>query len=404
MVRPRRVKKSDTSVSLIPFIDLNAQRQRLGARLDLAVRRVMEHGRFVLGPEVDELERRLQVFTGAKHCVTCANGTDALIMALEAANIGAGDAVLVPSFSFVATAEAVVRAGATPVLLDVRADTYNIDPAGIEAGVMAARRRGLRPCAVIAVDLFGQPADYDALRPIADEFGLLVIADAAQSFGASLGGRAVGSLAAITTTSFYPSKPLGCYGDGGAIFTDNAEIAEHLRILRCHGQKRGGGDHVVVGLNSRLDTLQAAVLLEKLRIFKNEIKLRNSVARAYGRELLDLVRCPVLAPGNTSVWAQYTVLVERNREAVIKACSARGIPTAVHYAQPIHMHPAYRTYPRSGASLPVAEQLAKHVVSLPMHPYLGVAARRSVVATIALACKSKRRTQHASTPQSAFSH
>jgi dTDP-4-amino-4,6-dideoxygalactose transaminase len=404
MVRTRREKKSHTSVSPMPFIDLNAQRQRLGGRLDLAVARVMEHGRFVLGPEVDELERRLQVFTGAKHCVTCANGTDALILALEAAKIGAGDAVLVPSFSFVATAEAVVRAGATPVLLDVRADTYNIDPAGIEAGVAAARKRRLRPRAVIAVDLFGQPADYDALRPIADEFDLIVIADAAQSFGASLAGRAVGTLATITTTSFYPSKPLGCYGDGGAIFTDNAQIAEHLRLLRCHGQKRHGGDHVVVGINSRLDTLQAAVLLEKLRIFKNEIKLRNAAARAYGRELHGLVHCPVLAPGNTSVWAQYTVLVERNREAIIRGCSERGIPTAVHYARPIHMHSAYRAYPRSSASLPVAERLARQVVSLPMHPYLGAAARRSVVAAIASTCKGKRRTQHASDRQSAFPH
>ena len=401
MISRSRKGIAKSSPLSMPFIDLNAQRQRL-AGLDRALAKVIRHGRYVLGPEVEELEGRLRLFSGAKHCVTCANGTDALILALEATSIGAGDAVLVPTFSFVATAEAVVRAGATPVLIDVRPDTFNIDPADIEPAIAAARKNGLRPRAVIAVDIFGQPADYDAIGPIADEHGLLVIADAAQSFGASSNGRSVGTLAAITTTSFYPSKPLGCYGDGGAILTDDARLAERLRILRCHGQERSGG-HVAIGINSRLDTLQAAVLLEKLKIFKKEIKLRNAVARAYDRDLQGLVRVPILAPDVTSVWAQYTVVVERNRDAVVKACAKNGIPTAVHYMRPIHMQPAYRAFPRSGVKLPVAERLSKQVVSLPMHPYLEPAARETVVAAIASFGQRRHRTRHAPAPQPAIS-
>ena len=386
----------------VPFVDLDAQRRRLESRLDQAMQRVLAHGRFVLGPEVDELERRLKLFSGARNCITCANGTDALILSLLARSIGPGDAVLVPDFTFVATAEAVVRVGATPVLVDVRPDTFCIDPVSIEAGIEEARRSGLRSRAVIAVDLYGQPADYRAIVPIAEKHGLLVIADAAQSFGASYFGQKVGTLAPITATSFYPSKPLGCYGDGGAVFTDDDDLAEHIRSLRCHGQSGSDRDHDTIGLNSRLDTLQAAVLIEKLAIFEEEIEARNSAACNYTKHLDGLVRCPEVAAGSTSVWAQYTLVVQ-NRRMFIETCTASGVPTAVHYSRPLHDLTAYRNYPRACSKLPTSDLLARHVVSIPMHAYLDTATQMRVIEAASQAAgTSKRRKRHAFVPQSAI--
>lgn len=387
----------------MPFMDLAAQRRRIGARMDQAIARVLEHGRFVLGPEVEQLERKLEAFTGARHCITCANGTDALILALLARSIGPGDAVLVPAFTFVATAEAVARVGATPVMVDVEADSFNIDASRLLRAVTVARAKQLRPRAVIAVDLFGQPADYDALRQFAADNEMTLIADAAQSFGASRGGRKVGTLAEITTTSFYPSKPLGCYGDGGAIFTEDDELAERLRSLGCHGQTGTGRDHGLVGMNSRLDSIQAAVLIEKLEVFQPEIHARNAIANAYSSALEGVVRCPRIADEVTSVWAQYTVVVDDGRDTLVRDCNAAGVPTAIHYAKPLHALSAYRDFPRASDELPVAAWLSCHVVSLPMHADLSEADQSRVTeAVVAAVRRAKRRKKDALDPQPAL--
>lgn len=353
----------------LAFIDLQAQRRRLGDRIDRAIARVLEHGRYILGPEVAELERRLAEFCGARHAVACSNGTDALVLALRARGVGPGDAVLVPSFTFAATAEAVVLAGATPVFLDVEEASFNVAPEGVARGVTAARDAGLTPRGLIAVDLFGQPADYEALVEAAKPYRLWIVDDAAQSFGASRKGRKVGTLAEITTTSFFPAKPLGCYGDGGAVFTDDDETAALLRSLRVHGQGSDKYDNVRIGINGRLDTIQAAILLEKLTIFPDEIAARDRIAERYGRLLGDLVAVPRLDAQASSVWAQYTIRVN-DRDAVAKALAAAGIPTAVYYPLPLHRQTAYRQYPVAGGRLPVSDALAQDVLSLPMHPYL----------------------------------
>jgi len=353
----------------IDFIDLGAQRRRLGARVDEAILRVVDHGKYILGPEVAELERKLAQFCGAKHCIGVANGTDALLLGLMAKGVGAGDAVLVPSFTFAATAEVVALVGATPVFVDVQEDSFNMDAASLEAGIAAAKKAGLKPVSVIAVDLFGQPADYDAIENVARRHGLWLMADAAQSFGASYRGRKVGSIGDIVTTSFFPAKPLGCYGDGGAIFTDDDEIARIIRSLRVHGQGSDKYDNVRIGVNGRLDTIQAAVLLQKLEIFEDEIEARQRVADRYNQRLGNIARVPRLMPGTTSVWAQYTLVTDQ-RDRVIASCKAAGVPTAIYYPLPLSQQTAYRRYPQPDAGVPVSERLAKQVVSLPMHPYL----------------------------------
>jgi dTDP-4-amino-4,6-dideoxygalactose transaminase len=355
----------------IPFVDLDAQRRRLGPGLDAAIARVLAHGRYIMGPEVTELEARLATFCGARHAITCASGTDALALGLMAKGIGPGDAVLIPAFTFVATAEPVAWLGAVPVFVDVLEDTFNLDPAGLEQGVRAAEAAGVTPRAVIAVDLFGQPADYEAIRAFCARRGLWLMADAAQSFGATYGGRPVGTLAPVTATSFFPAKPLGCYGDGGCVFTDDADLAEVMRSIRVHGQGRDKYDNVRIGVNARLDTLQAAILLEKLKIFADELAARQAVAARYDDALRELVQVPRVIAEATSSWAQYTVMVEGiERDALAAALAEEGIPTAVYYSKPLHLQGAYRHYPVAGNGLPVAEQAARQVLSLPMHPYL----------------------------------
>jgi dTDP-4-amino-4,6-dideoxygalactose transaminase len=353
----------------IEFIDLGAQRRRLGARMDEAILRVVNHGKYILGPEVPELELKLAEFCGAKHCIGVANGTDALLLGLMGKGVKAGDAVLVPSFTFAATAEVVALVGATPVFVDVDEDSFNMNAASLEAGIAAAQSAGLRPVAVIAVDLFGQPADYDAIEPVARRQGLWIMADGAQSFGASYRGRKVGSIGDIATTSFFPAKPLGCYGDGGAIFTDDDELARIIRSLRVHGQGSDKYDNVRIGLNGRLDTIQAAVLLQKLEIFEDEVAARQRVADRYNQRLGNLARVPRLKPGSTSVWAQYTLVTDR-RDRIVAACKAAGVPTAIYYPLPLSQQTAYRHYPQPASGVPVSERLARQVVSLPMHPYL----------------------------------
>jgi dTDP-4-amino-4,6-dideoxygalactose transaminase len=356
----------------IEFIDLGAQRRHLGRRIDEAVLRVIEHGKFIMGPEVAAFERELGAFCGAKHVLSCANGTDALGLALMAKNLKRGQAVLVPSFTFAATAEVVAWFDAVPVFVDVYEDSFNMAPASFEAGIATARRLGLEPAGVITVDLFGLPAAYDEILAIAAAHRLWIVCDAAQSFGAVYKGRNVGTLGDIATTSFFPAKPLGCYGDGGAVFTDDDETAAVLRSLRVHGQGSDKYDNVRIGMNARLDTIQAAVLSAKLSIFADEIAARDRVASCYREMIADLVIVPEVSPELTSVWAQYTVRLPagQDRDRVAAKLKACGIPTAVYYAKPLHRQTAYRDYPTAGNGLPVSDRLAGEVLSLPMHPYL----------------------------------
>jgi dTDP-4-amino-4,6-dideoxygalactose transaminase len=371
------------------FIDLAAQRERLGDSVEQAILSVLEHGQFILGPEVTELERRLAAFCGARHCITCANGTDALLLALLAEGVGAGDAVFVPAFTFVATVEVAVLAGATPVFVDVRRDTFNMDVESLELAIAEARRRGLKPRCVIPVDLYGQPADYAAIGKVAGAHGLLVIADAAQSFGASYNGKKVGTLASYTATSFYPSKPLGGYGDGGAIFTSDDDRAARVLALRNHGKGPDRPEIEHLGLNSRLDTIQAAILLEKLRLFPAEIPARQERAERYSAGLASVAEVPRLMSGTSSVWAQYTIVTE-GRDAVAKACREAGIPTAIHYANALNCLPPYRAAPTPPGGVPQAEWLAARVISLPMHPYLGEETQDLIVRTVRRALLSAK--------------
>jgi UDP-2-acetamido-2-deoxy-ribo-hexuluronate aminotransferase len=355
----------------IPFIDLAAQRRALGASLDAAVARVLEHCQFILGPEVQALETQLAAFCGSRHAVTCASGTDALALALMAHQVGPGDAVICPAFTFCAPAEMIALVGATPVFADVDEATFNIAPASAAAAVGVARRMGLNPRAIIAVDLYGLPADHDSLSALAAAEGLFILDDAAQGFGATYKGRRIGSIADVTATSFFPAKPLGCYGDGGAVFTDDDDFAAILRSLRMHGQGADRYDHVRVGFNGRLDTIQAAVLVEKLKIFPDEIVARDQAARRYAEGLADVAIIPCIPAGLTSVWAQYTIrLAPGRRDAFAAALKADGIPTAVHYPRPLHRQTAYRHFPCADAGLLVSERLAEEVISLPMHAYL----------------------------------
>jgi dTDP-4-amino-4,6-dideoxygalactose transaminase len=355
----------------IPFIDVAAQRRRLGAAIDDAVTRVLNHCQFILGPEVRTFESDLAAFCGARHVVTCASGTDALVLALRAMGIGAGDAVLCPSFTFCATAEVAALVGATPVFVDVDAKTFNIDANGIAGAVETARQAGLNPKAIIPVDLFGLPADHAAIRAAAAAANLLVLDDAAQSFGATCDNRRLGTFGLCTATSFFPAKPLGCYGDGGAVMTDDDGLADIMRSLRVHGQGSDKYDNVRIGLASRLDTMQAAILIEKLKIFPDEIDARNATARRYNEGLSDVAVVPAVPPGMTSVWAQYTIRVQGGRrDALAAELKAERIPTAIYYPIPLHRQQAYKQYPVGKGGVAVSDRLADEVISLPMHAYL----------------------------------
>ena len=364
----------------IPFIDLGAQRRRLGTKIDEAVARVIESGAFIMGPEVGRLESDLAAFCGAKHVISCASGTDALALVLMAKEVGPGDAVLCPSFTFAATAEVVAWLGATPVFVDVHEDTFNIDPASLEAALKTARAKGLNPVGVIAVDLFGQPADYGTIVPFCEREGLWLLDDAAQGWGGTYKGRRIGTFGAATATSFFPAKPLGAYGDGGAIFTDDTELDSVLRSLRVHGQGSDKYDNVRIGMTGRLDTIQAAVLIEKLKIFEDEIAARNAIACRYDEGLAEVAKVPFVLDGCTSTWAQYTIRVApERRDSIAASLKARGIPTAVYYSKPLHQQTAYKTFPIGGNGLPVTDRLAQEVISLPMHPYLDEATQARII-------------------------
>ena len=368
----------------VPFIDIVAQRRRLGKSIDDAVSRVLTHCQFINGPEVAQLEADLAAFSGAKHVVSCASGTDALLMVLMAKGVGRGDAVLCPSFTFCATGEVVVLTGATPVFVDVDDATFNMDAASLKRGIATAKRLGLRPRAVIPVDLFGQSADHDAIGEIAAAEGMFVLDDAAQSFGASYRGRRLGTSGLATATSFFPAKPLGCYGDGGAIFTDDAELAATLRSVRVHGQGSDKYDNVRIGLTARLDTVQAAILIEKLKIFDDEIAARNRVAERYAHGLGNVVTVPRVASGCTSTWAQYTIRLPDgcDRDGFAAALKAQGIPTAIYYPKSMHQQTAYRDFPVADGGLPVCEKLSDDVISLPMHAYLDEPALERIIKAV----------------------
>jgi len=364
----------------IPFIDVAAQRRRLGPAVDAAVARVLNHCQFILGPEVKAFEAELAEFCGARHVVTCASGTDALVLALRAMGVGPGDAVLCPSFTFCATAEVAVLVGATPVFVDVDAATFNIDAKGIAGAIATAKEAGLKPKAIIPVDLFGLPADHSAIAAAAKAENLLILDDAAQGFGGVYDNRRLGTFGHATATSFFPAKPLGCYGDGGAVMTDDDRLAEVLRSLRVHGQGGDKYDNVRIGLASRLDTIQAAILSEKLRIFPDEIDARNKAARRYNEGLGDVVTVPAVPAGSISVWAQYTIRVAGGgRDALGAALKAEGIPTAIYYPIPLHRQQAYKHYPIGKSGVAVSDRLAAEVISLPMHAYLDAATQDRII-------------------------
>jgi dTDP-4-amino-4,6-dideoxygalactose transaminase len=356
---------------MIPFIDLQAQRARIADKIDAAVSKVIRSGAYIFGPEVKQLEGQLAEFAQAKHCIANANGTDALVLPLWAWGVGEGDAVFCPSFTFAATAEIVPWTNATPVFVDVLPDTYNMDPKSLEAAIAGIKKEGkLKPRAVIAVDLFGQPADYPAIAAICKREGLKLIADSAQSYGCTLNGKHPMAWADAQTTSFFPAKPLGCYGDGGATLTNNDDDNVMMRSLAFHG---ASGDDKYncarIGMNSRLDTIQAAILIEKLAIFAHEIVARNDIADRYAQMLEGVVQTPCVIEGGVSTWAQYVIEAD-NRDALAAHLRDAGIPTAQYYPKPLHKQTAYESFPIGAGGLKVSETIAHRVLALPMHPYL----------------------------------
>jgi UDP-2-acetamido-2-deoxy-ribo-hexuluronate aminotransferase len=367
----------------IPFIDVAAQRRRLGRAIDDAMARVLAHCQFIQGPEVHVLEAELAAFCGARHAISCASGTDALLLVLMAWQIGRGDAVICPSFTYHATAEMVGLLGATPIIADVLPETFNLDPASCERAVATAKRQGLKPRAIIPVDLFGLPADYDGLAAIAAKHRLLVLDDAAQAFGARYRGKSIGTLASATATSFFPAKPLGCYGDGGAVFTDDDALAARVKSIRLHGEGSDRSEAARIGITGRLDTIQAAVLIEKLKIFPDEIEARNRVATRYFDALADVAIVPRAGNEPTSVWAQYTIRVKPSkRDALAAALKVQGIPTAIYYTRPLHRQPAYRHFPLAEGGVPVSDRLAGEVLSLPMHAYLEPPVQNHIIESV----------------------
>jgi len=368
----------------LPFIDLVAQQARIRSALDKSIAVVLDEGQYILGRQVTELEAQLAAFCGAKHSLSCANGTDALQLALMVLGVKAGDAVFVPSFTFAATAEVVPLVNATPVFVDVLPDTFNMDPESLKRAIVHARELGLNPACVIPVDLFGLPADYDALITIARENGMKVIGDSAQGWGGVYKGRVTGSIGDIVTTSFFPAKPLGCYGDGGALFTDDDELAALIESYRFHGKGAHKYAHDRIGINSRLDTLQAAILIEKLAIYADEIEERQKVAQRYTDGLADHYETPYIPEGLTSIWAQYTLKTKSTseRDALQARAKEAGVPTVVYYPIPLHQQVAYRDFPRDPAGLSVSEDLATRVVSLPMHPYLASQVQDTIIAAV----------------------
>ena len=377
-------------MSQIAFIDLAAQQKLLRKEIDLAIQKVLDHGMYAMGPEVTELEKELSLFCGAKHTISCSSGTDALLMPLMAKNIGPGDAVFVPTFTFCATGEVVALLGASPVFVDVHPDTFNIDPESLKTAIKDAKEQGLKPKAIIPVDLFGHPAEHNEIAQIAQENNLWVLDDACQGFGATYKNKKLGSLGLCAATSFFPAKPLGCYGDGGAVFTNDDALADQLKSIRVHGQNKDDKyDNLRLGLTGRCDSIQAAILLQKMKIFKDEIQKRQKIAQRYNQALEDVARVPVVKDDCQSVWAQYTLVFEKyNRDEIAQKLKDEGVPTACYYPKPLHMQTAYKDYPVVSTGVKTAEDLAQKVLSLPMHPYLDEETQDFIIEKVLKVCKS----------------
>lgn len=373
----------------IDFIDLKAQQARIKSEIDAGIQRVLAHGQYILGPETREFESQLTAFSGAEYALGCANGTDAILLPLMAWGIGPGDAVFCPSFTYCATAEAVAHLGATPVFVDIDRETYNMDAGSLSQAIADVKQKGdLKPRVVMSVDLFGQCADYERIAPIVREHSLKLIADSAQGFGSTLNGHHPVHWADIATTSFFPAKPLGCYGDGGAVLSNDKDLMDIIESLRFHGRGTEKYDNDKVGLNSRLDTLQAAILLPKLTIFADEIKSRNEIANRYSDALRGhALRVPTVLNGVLSTWAQYTVEVA-DHESFTAALKDKGIPSARYYPLPVHLQTAYKSFPVAGNGLPQTEDCTDKVVSLPMHPYLDAKTQDLIIETALSALKA----------------
>ena len=356
----------------IPFIDLKTQYDKNKNNIDQAIHRVLEHGQYIMGPEIHELEKQLAEYSGVKHCLACSSGTDALLLPLMALDLQSNDAVFTTPFTFFATAEAITLAGATPVFVDIQAESFNIDPAHLEHQIETVLKEGkLTPKAIIPVDLFGLPADFDAINAVAKKYDLFVLDDAAQGFGADYKGHKTCSLTDAGATSFFPAKPLGCYGDGGAVFTNDDELKDKMLSIRVHGQGQTGDkyDNVRIGLNARMDSMQAAILLEKLKLYDDEIAGRNQVADHYSQVLNSIVKTPIVPNNMKSVWAQYSVLSE-HRDSIRAELQKHDIPSAIYYITPIHLSGAYKHLGYKVGDFPISEEMSKQIFSLPMHPYL----------------------------------
>lgn len=368
------------------FRDLKKQYQILKTDMDEAVGRVLTDGNFISGYQVEDLEKQLAQYVGTKHCITCGNGTDALSLALMVWNVGPGDAVFVPDFTFFASGETPAYRGAVPVFVDVEEETFNLSPASLERAVLKVKEEGkLNPKVIIAVDLFGQPANYPEIRRIADQYHLFVLEDGAQGFGGRIGERRACSFGDISTTSFFPAKPLGCYGDGGAVFTDQDEWAELLKSYRVHGKGKDKYDNVRIGVNSRLDTLQAAILQVKLRAFEEyELDAVNQAADRYTQKLKEIVQVPYIREGFYSSWAQYSILLkdENTRDSLQSYLKEKGIPTMIYYSKPMSLQTAFRKYDCVKVELSVTEQLCRRVLSLPLHPYMELEEQERVIGCI----------------------
>jgi dTDP-4-amino-4,6-dideoxygalactose transaminase len=388
---------------MIPFIDLASQQARIRERIDHNLATVLDHGAYIMGPEVLAIEARLAQSAGTKHCISCSSGTDALILALLAQGLRPGQGVIVPSFTFAASAEVMPVLGAVPVFAEVDPQTFNLDPAGLGAALETARTAGVEVVGIIGVGLFGQPADYTAIGAFAAANGLWVIDDAAQSFGASWNGVPVGQLADLTCTSFFPAKPLGCYGDGGAVFTDDDDKAEIMRSCRVHGMGRTRYENIRIGMTARLDTMQAAILDAKLDIFADELARRQQVADRYAAMLGKLVETPRLAAPATSSWAQYTIKLPEgaDRDHIATVMRAHDVPTAVYYPVPMHQQPPYRNFPVAGGGLAVTSDLCARVLALPMHPYLEASVQEQITAALATALGNGVMAEHAAAGDSA---
>tara|TARA_Y100001935_G_C17301710_1_gene509669 strand:- start:1764 stop:2879 length:1116 start_codon:yes stop_codon:yes gene_type:complete len=363
------------------FIDLNAQQKKIRKKVDKRINDVLDHGKYIMGPEVKELEERLSSFTSTKHCITCSSGTDALLIPLLAKNIGPGDAIITTPFTYIATAEVIHILGATPVFCDIYPETFNINPEKIKDAYEEALSKGLKPKAIIPIDLFGLPARYRLINKIAEELELFIIEDAAQGFGGNIRGKRAGSFGDVAATSFFPAKPLGCYGDGGAIFTNNDELAEQMKSIRIHGSGSDKYDNIRIGINGRLDTIQAAILIEKLEIFSEELTKRNIIAEHYSANLSDKFKTPFIPKDYFSSWAQYSIIAESktNRDIIMNHLKSKDIPSMIYYRIPLHLQKVFKYLGYQKGAFPVSEKISNSVFSLPMHPYLNIEKQNKII-------------------------